>query len=337
MDSILGREPVYGATRPAQTFDWCEENVESVLESDGDNTRSSPDVNILPYTKGAQIHILCSALTREECQNIIQSAEDYNSYSTGRHHLYPTTDVVAQDLSTGDASLALAQGVLLPCLAHIFDTPVEHLNFKDMFVAKYSPSGQPGLGEHTDGSAYSFNLLLSDTADFEGGGTSFEQFGRVQPTQGSVLLHRGSLLHQGNPVTEGVRYVLVGFVQSDAHFIPSHERQSRGSEFFQPTITSFPLGIVLEVDEGDGDRSAVMVVSCEPEQGSAYAAGLRIGDCIRGAIIRHGNNDDDNAYQEEELELWDGTALDRVLGRLAVLQQRKVPLDLVVERTRAAE
>jgi hypothetical protein len=44
-----------------------------------------------------------------------------------------------------------------------------------MFVAKYAPEGQPGLGPHQDGSLWSFVLALNGgAAAFDGGGTCFE-------------------------------------------------------------------------------------------------------------------------------------------------------------------
>ena len=217
----------------------------------------------------------------------------------------------------------MAQAVLLPALASIFDTPLDHLNFKDMFVAKYTPAGQPGLGAHTDGSAFSFNVLLSDTRDFEGGGTSFVRLGHVAPSQGDVLVHRGSLRHQGNPVTQGCRYILVGFVHSDPNYV--RDAATLGSKIFTVSIPTFPLGLVLEVDEGDADKSAAMVVSCDAQHGSAFSAGMRSGDCIRGVLVRDGTD-------VVRLEAWDGKTFDQVMAWLANLSQKPEPLELVIER-----
>ena len=66
--------------------------------------------------------------------------------------------------------------------------------------------------------------LLSDTADFVGGGTGFratatrpadgqaETMDVVRPTQGEMLSHFGQLYHTGVQVTGGTRYILAGFV-----------------------------------------------------------------------------------------------------------------------------
>ena len=76
-----------------------------------------------------------------------------------------------------------------------------------------------GLEPHKDGSAYSFNLLLSSPSDFEGGGTAFELLGWEKPLsvgRGEALLHEGGLMHCGVPVRSGLRYVLVGFLRRNA-------------------------------------------------------------------------------------------------------------------------
>ena len=63
---------------------------------------------------------------------------------------------------------------------------------QDAFVVRYDAAGQGGLATHTDDSELSFNLLLSDPADFGGGGTSFEAAGETaRPQQGEMLFHFG--------------------------------------------------------------------------------------------------------------------------------------------------
>ena len=72
---------------------------------------------------------------------------------------------------------------------------------------------QAELEMHRDGSVVSFNILLNDASEFEGGGTIFEEEGRtVQIQQGDCLVHAGRLRHGGAAVTRGERYVIVGFV-----------------------------------------------------------------------------------------------------------------------------
>lgn len=49
-----------------------------------------------------------------------------------------------------------------------------------------------------------FSLLLNDANDFEGGGTFFEEDGRVyRPQQGVAVLHSGKRRHGGYPISSG--------------------------------------------------------------------------------------------------------------------------------------
>jgi len=351
VEPILGRKPNHGATKARVSLEWCKNNVSSILPADDgtllvkneadDPTGIMATTTLSAFDMDASVHILKTAWSRAECESIIQSANDRNQWSTSRHHLYPTTDVPVAELPTPvrDACLSLACGYILPALACIFYTPLNELHFKDMFVAKYTTTRQSGLAEHTDGSAFSFNVLLSQNADeggggdFEGGGTSFCNIGRVQPSQGHVLVHRGSLLHQGNPVTKGTRYILVGFVHSHPRFVDivssSKGSSTTSSNFFVASIASFPLGLVLEGDEGDGFDSAAIVVACH-KGSSAFDAGIRQDDCIRGVFLNDNNND------TSRLEPWDGKTFDQIIARLGELSREwasnNSPLELVLER-----
>ena len=72
---------------------------------------------------------------------------------------------------------------------------------------------QSGLALHCDGSLLSFNLLLNNPGDFEGGGTFFETSGETHHlARGDALLHCGKLRHAGAPVLHGLRVILVGFI-----------------------------------------------------------------------------------------------------------------------------
>jgi hypothetical protein len=115
-----------------------------------------------------------------------------------------------------------------------------------------SGKDQSKLPAHRDGNLLSFNILLSNpNTEFKGGGTHFyslsktlhtQQFAEhtdppddldssnsdklqqqlkqkehsygvtVQPQQGEITFHTGKLLHEGNQVTLGTRYIIVGFI-----------------------------------------------------------------------------------------------------------------------------
>jgi predicted 2-oxoglutarate/Fe(II)-dependent dioxygenase YbiX len=68
---------------------------------------------------------------------------------------------------------------------------------------------------HRDGSFLSFNILLSHAADFEGGGTYFDDGLTAYLEQGDILIHSSKIKHAGLPITKGTRYLLVGFLNLD--------------------------------------------------------------------------------------------------------------------------
>ena len=83
----------------------------------------------------------------------------------------------------------------------------------DCFVAKYDPDGQPSFEAHEDSSDWSFVIVLND--NFEGGGTRFESLpGKpvYQPPAGCAIGFNGQNRHSGLSVTQGVRYILAGYL-----------------------------------------------------------------------------------------------------------------------------
>ena len=101
----------------------------------------------------------------------------------------------------------------------------EHLCYHDLFFVRYCHSPeqsthkqhQTSLPVHTDGSVFSFNVLLSERSAFDGGGTYFEHDGSiVQPdARGGGIAHGGQVRHGGHPITRGERLLLVGFVGAE--------------------------------------------------------------------------------------------------------------------------
>ena len=86
------------------------------------------------------------------------------------------------------------------------------INIQDLFVVKYKDNDQNHLDMHHDGSFLSFNILLSDTQEFEGGGTYFDDGLTGHLEQGDILIHSSRIKHAGLPITKGTRYLLVGFL-----------------------------------------------------------------------------------------------------------------------------
>jgi predicted 2-oxoglutarate/Fe(II)-dependent dioxygenase YbiX len=64
---------------------------------------------------------------------------------------------------------------------------------------------QSFIRNDVEASYYTFMIYLND--NYQGGETSFDDL-LIKPQQGMALIFRHDLEHAGNPVTEGIKYVL---------------------------------------------------------------------------------------------------------------------------------
>ena len=95
---------------------------------------------------------------------------------------------------------------------------------------------------HRDGTLLNCVILLSEPGrDFSGGGTVFAPpLDRTYTTQqGDCLCSSGQLRHGAAPVTNGVRYVLVAFI--DELFVEPSDPQAAHSSLFEPSSSSTSL------------------------------------------------------------------------------------------------
>ena len=76
----------------------------------------------------------------------------------------------------------------------------------------FSLFGSSGLTSWCTKNFITFNLLLSNENDFEGGGTYFDDGLNLFLEQGDLLIHSGKVKHCGLPIKKGFRYLLVGFI-----------------------------------------------------------------------------------------------------------------------------
>lgn len=84
----------------------------------------------------------------------------------------------------------------------------------DAFVVKYRADAQKFLPLHCDQSMISLTIPLNPTADFDG--KHFLIFADTGSSAncdvGSVVSFDGRLLHGGDAITRGVRYICVAFL-----------------------------------------------------------------------------------------------------------------------------
>mmetsp|Transcript_47977 Transcript_47977/g.102735 ORF Transcript_47977/g.102735 Transcript_47977/m.102735 type:complete len:409 (+) Transcript_47977:49-1275(+) len=153
-------------------------------------------------------------------QGLDEGTDSDAGWTTARHGAYATTDLPCSCIPKVDEWVRdRLQKVVLPQIARrhgwISDAQEDgsRLVFRDLFFVRYSAMGQSGLALHRDGSLISFNILLNEPTDFDGGGTFIEADNKAyQIGRGDCFVHSSKLRHGGNPITRGERYVLVGFI-----------------------------------------------------------------------------------------------------------------------------
>mmetsp|Transcript_9732 Transcript_9732/g.29101 ORF Transcript_9732/g.29101 Transcript_9732/m.29101 type:complete len:418 (-) Transcript_9732:112-1365(-) len=110
------------------------------------------------------------------------------------------------------------RSTVAPLVARVLPDLVEDaddLRVADAFIVQYVASDcgageEASLPPHVDGGLVSVNIGLNDA--FEGGGTRFERSGAVVGGgDGSMAVHPSDVRHAGQPISKGVRLILVVF------------------------------------------------------------------------------------------------------------------------------
>ena len=162
--------------------------------------------------------IIRGLLSSEECDSIIQEGESYSSiygWNTKRHDHYPTTDnqITSNWKCYSDIETKITQ-ILYPEFSDLFTINKSLLEIKELFIAKYDGdlnNTQKSLESHVDGCEFSFIIALND--NYIGGGTYFVKDNKtIHLKKGDVVIFCGQTQHAGLPVTQGVRYILPGFI-----------------------------------------------------------------------------------------------------------------------------
>lgn len=169
-------------------------------------------------------------ITNDYCDFIINESEKFASrnispdnslgWTTTRHRNYPTTDLPVSKIPMLKTFVFnLIHKNVFPEFKKHFELNDLFLDMNDVFVVKYDANNQNKLKKHRDGSAFSFNILLSDPKNFQGGGTKFyykeeneENEEIIMNEKGSLIIHSGFIEHEGIEITKGQRYILVGFI-----------------------------------------------------------------------------------------------------------------------------
>ncbi|EQM68710.1 2OG-Fe(II) oxygenase [Pseudomonas tohonis] len=159
-------------------------------------------------------------LTREECQAHIRMSEAMGyeeaaiQMRDGAHEIHKNIRnndrILFDDPALANQLLARARPWLPACL----DNEWELVGLNERFrFYRYTP--EQYFKWHRDGfyrrsqdeiSQLTFLLYLND--DYEGGETQFRGEDSIRPEAGMLLVFPHPIMHQGAPITAGVKYVL---------------------------------------------------------------------------------------------------------------------------------
>ena len=175
----------------------------------------------------------------KDCQQIISATEEYAKENGGwtkdRHEEAATTDI-PYDLIGGSRKQIfqnwkhrLSHKILTPILFR--DYNAKFISFEDLFVVRYTPQTQAELKTHRDGTVISFVLQLNDK--YTGGGTYIKSIDKtLHHKTGDLCIHSGWFFHGAKSVTQGERYVLVGFCNIRSQWYT--QRKLRPNAPFEP-------------------------------------------------------------------------------------------------------
>lgn len=182
-----------------------------------DNSNNKIDIQDVFYNRFIQRFSYNKLFSKNVCEWLIFESEQYaknnGGWTTRRHESYPTTDIPLEKIKSIFNFVLFSFSDIFNKIKKSYSFTEEvSFNIKDLFIVKYDEQMQNKLDLHHDGSFLSINILLSDTKDFEGGGTYFNDGLTVFLEQGDVLVHSGKVKHSGLPITKGTRYIMVAFV-----------------------------------------------------------------------------------------------------------------------------
>ncbi len=161
-------------------------------------------------------------LSKKECEFVIKCAEkvaEEGGWTTSRHYAVPTTDLPIHVIpSILDWFNNLLCYRLRPLLSLQFGEEEVgkngcNIHVHDAFIVRYDSKKQRHLPLHRDQSTHSFTIALNGTDEYDGGGTFIAKLNdSLRPSLGGVLSFRGDqLVHGGDPVVGGIRYIIVAF------------------------------------------------------------------------------------------------------------------------------
>uniref|UniRef100_A0A672P6Z4 Procollagen-lysine,2-oxoglutarate 5-dioxygenase 1 n=1 Tax=Sinocyclocheilus grahami TaxID=75366 RepID=A0A672P6Z4_SINGR len=192
---------------------YIHENYSNVLK-DGFIETPCPDVYWFPV------------FTDVACKHLIEEMEHFGQWSgggntdnriQGGYENVPTIDIHMNQVGYEKEWQKFLLDYAAPVTEKMFPGYYTRAQFDLAFVVRYKPDEQPALRPHHDASTFTINIALNQVGiDYQGGGCRFLRYNCSinAPRRGWALLHPGRLTHyhEGLPTVEGVRYIVVSFV-----------------------------------------------------------------------------------------------------------------------------
>ncbi|XP_038577514.1 procollagen-lysine,2-oxoglutarate 5-dioxygenase 1-like isoform X1 [Micropterus salmoides] len=164
--------------------------------------------------------------TELACDHIVEEMEHFGKWSGGRnedtriqggYENVPTVDIHMNQINYEKEWHKFLLEYVAPITEKMYPGYYTKAHFDLAFVVRYKPDEQPFLRPHHDASTFTINIALNHRGlDYQGGGCRFLRYDcSIQsPRKGWALMHPGRLTHyhEGLPVTSGVRYIAVSFV-----------------------------------------------------------------------------------------------------------------------------
>lgn len=200
------------------TLDWerryLHENYSKQVEPNTQLEKPCPDVIWFPL------------VSDRFCEETVEIMEHFGQWSGGTnddprieggYESVPTRDIHFKQVGLHQMWLTFVRDYVTPIQLKEF-IGYEHVAEAELaFVVRYHPQEQASLQPHHDASTFTLNIALNTPhVDYEGGGCRFLRYNCsvTESRRGWGLIHPGRLTHyhEGLPVTNGTRYILVTFV-----------------------------------------------------------------------------------------------------------------------------
>ena len=176
----------------------------------------SPEASLVEGL-GDRAFVIEGLIPAQSCANAVEAVEAHlqsnGGWTTSRHYSVPTTDIPIHQVPVVLDWFNNALANLRPHLGKQFNANPEKIRVIDAFVVKYHADLQRFLPLHCDQSQFSLTIAMNSLDEYDGGGTFFADIAEpVNCDVGGVIAFDGTLLHGGNTITRGVRYIAVAFL-----------------------------------------------------------------------------------------------------------------------------